>query len=220
MKIQSINTNFLGYKFRSRLEARYAAFFTSLDLEWEYEKEGFTWDSRDGEKYSYLPDFYFPNGRVYVEIKGVKDVVDGLAENELKRLSSFVDQVRRPLVIMPDIHKGTYFAVLRPNESTAQSCSVDESLFPPIVWSDYRGVGMQIAYHTPERIHALMCTGPDCSLSMNCVFIGCVRDQSSFVSVHVIEALKYAREIRFEHGETPSRQDIKQYDDLYQDFGF
>lgn len=51
--IQAIETVYKGYRFRSRLEARWAVFFDALKLEWEYEPEGFEL----GKGIRYLPDF-------------------------------------------------------------------------------------------------------------------------------------------------------------------
>lgn len=62
--IKPIETVYKGYRFRSRLEARWAVFFDSLGLHWEYEKEGFDLNG----KY-YLPDFYLPHLDLWVEIK-------------------------------------------------------------------------------------------------------------------------------------------------------
>ena len=50
--IQPIETRYKGYRFRSRLEARWAVFFDSLGITWEYEPEGF--ETPHGR---YLPDF-------------------------------------------------------------------------------------------------------------------------------------------------------------------
>lgn len=66
MNIKAIETVYKGYRFRSRLEARWAVFFDALGIEWEYEKEGF--DLGDGDKY--LPDFWLPQRKCWVEIKG------------------------------------------------------------------------------------------------------------------------------------------------------
>lgn len=65
MDIQPIETTYRGYRFRSRLEARWAVFFDALGVKWEYEPEGF--DLPGGERY--LPDFYLPDVGIYVEIK-------------------------------------------------------------------------------------------------------------------------------------------------------
>ena len=64
--IKPIETMYAGIKFRSRLEARWAVFFDSLRLAWEYEPEGF--DLGDGVLY--LPDFWLGKMRCWIEIKG------------------------------------------------------------------------------------------------------------------------------------------------------
>jgi len=63
--MQPIPTNYKGYRFRSRLEARWAVFFDTLGLKWEYEREGFDL----GEGIFYLPDFYLNDYDIYIEIK-------------------------------------------------------------------------------------------------------------------------------------------------------
>ena len=56
-KIKAIGTVYKGYRFRSRLEARWAVFFDKLGIVYEYEPEGFYLS--DGRKY--LPDFRVTN---------------------------------------------------------------------------------------------------------------------------------------------------------------
>jgi hypothetical protein len=51
--LAAIETSYKGYRFRSRLEARWAVFFQALRLKWDYEPEGFTLPSGR----HYLPDF-------------------------------------------------------------------------------------------------------------------------------------------------------------------
>lgn len=63
MQHRAIETRYKGYRFRSRLEARWAVFFDTLGLEWEYEPEGF--DLGDGVRY--LPDFRI--GNYWIEVK-------------------------------------------------------------------------------------------------------------------------------------------------------
>lgn len=55
--MKAIETIYKWYRFRSRLEARWAVFFDAMGIEWEYEPEGFALD--DGT--NYLPDFFLPN---------------------------------------------------------------------------------------------------------------------------------------------------------------
>lgn len=66
--IKPIETVYRGYRFRSRLEARWAVFFDALKFKWEYEPEGFVLPSG---RY-YLPDFrvYTPQGEpIWYEVK-------------------------------------------------------------------------------------------------------------------------------------------------------
>lgn len=64
-RIKPIQTVCFGYRFRSRLEARWAVCFEKLGLRWEYEQEGFTLPDQS----KYLPDFYLPDQKIHIEIK-------------------------------------------------------------------------------------------------------------------------------------------------------
>ena len=61
--LKPIETVYRGYRFRSRLEARWAVFFDTLELPWKYEDEGYEL----GPAGWYLPDFSFE--QVFTEIK-------------------------------------------------------------------------------------------------------------------------------------------------------
>lgn len=63
--IKAIETEYNGYRFRSRLEARWAVFFDAAGIRYVYEPEGFQLE--DGTMY--LPDFYLPILGIYVEVK-------------------------------------------------------------------------------------------------------------------------------------------------------
>lgn len=64
--IKAIETVYNGYRFRSRLEARWAVFFDTLRIKYNYEPEGFDL----GKTGWYLPDFWLPKQECWVEIKG------------------------------------------------------------------------------------------------------------------------------------------------------
>ena len=51
--MKAIETEYKGYKFRSRLEAKWAVFFDACGVYWEYEPEGYDF----GNGLYYLPDF-------------------------------------------------------------------------------------------------------------------------------------------------------------------
>jgi len=63
--VRAITTRYKGYNFRSRLEARWAVFFDHLKIRWDYEPEGFEL----GNGLRYLPDFWLPDWKIWVEIK-------------------------------------------------------------------------------------------------------------------------------------------------------
>lgn len=72
-QIKAIETVYKGYRFRSRLEARWAVFFDALGVKWEYEPQGF--ELEDGTRY--LPDFWIDFGdphQFWIEIKAHKDL--------------------------------------------------------------------------------------------------------------------------------------------------
>lgn len=69
---QAIQTYYKGFKFRSRLEAKWAIFFDAMGIIWEYEPEGFKMDNG----ICYLPDFYLPELDIWVEVKGVLNSID------------------------------------------------------------------------------------------------------------------------------------------------
>ena len=72
MDIKPIETVYNGYRFRSRLEARWAVFFDTIGARYEYEPQGFEFE--DGTRY--LPDFYLPDCDRWIEVKGRMTPVD------------------------------------------------------------------------------------------------------------------------------------------------
>ncbi len=63
--IKPIETIYNGYRFRSRLEARWAVFFDTLGIKYEYEAEGYDL----GKLGWYLPDFWMPEFECFAEVK-------------------------------------------------------------------------------------------------------------------------------------------------------
>jgi len=66
MALKAIETRYKGYRFRSRLEARWAVFFDALDLDWQYEPEGVSLSVGN-----YLPDFWIATVHMWAEVKPV-----------------------------------------------------------------------------------------------------------------------------------------------------
>lgn len=93
--MKPIETEYKGYRFRSRLEARWARFFDACNVAWEYEPEGY--DLGDG--LYYLPDFLLhgvygrDGGDLYVEVKGQMTELDAL------KINRFAEQGGKVLVV-------------------------------------------------------------------------------------------------------------------------
>ena len=119
--MKAIETFYKGYRFRSRLEARWAVFFDACGVKWEYEPEGF--DLGDG--LYYLPDFllhdvYTCHGNtgdnlchysnLWVEVKGV------LTEQDAKKILRFANvsdeevfcSVENPILVVKNIPDGIH----------------------------------------------------------------------------------------------------------------
>lgn len=93
MQHRAIETRYKGYRFRSRLEARWAVYFDSLGLQWEYEPDGFELSS--GERY--LPDFKVraPRAWLWFEVKGAAP-----AAEDIERMRCLTDDTGADALIV------------------------------------------------------------------------------------------------------------------------
>ena len=63
--LRALPTIYDGITFRSRSEARWAVFFDTLGVRWQYEPEGYALPAGN-----YLPDFWLPDLECFYEVKG------------------------------------------------------------------------------------------------------------------------------------------------------
>lgn len=104
--IQAIETSYSGFRFRSRIEARWAVFFNTLGIPFEYEKEGYVLPSGN-----YLPDFWLPAQDCFVEIKG-----ESPTNLEMEKVGDLVEATKKRAFIffggieVPDFTQETAFA--------------------------------------------------------------------------------------------------------------
>lgn len=110
--IKAIETRFRGRLFRSRLEARWAVFFEALGLPWIYEGEGFRLSTRD-----YLPDFWLPRQKAWVEIKpgDFSESTAHLTELAIEtdsRVYLLKGDIPRPSGFFPENETGGQFGVM------------------------------------------------------------------------------------------------------------
>jgi len=198
-----IETDYKGCRFRSRLEARWAVFFDALDIEWDYEPEGF---ELDGTRY--LPDFWLPGIDIWVEVKG--SILSGRDEEKVKQLAL---KTKKPCLVL-----------LGSPSLEAQIRAASGVLFYD-AWNPIDGRIVASAYtagESPERdvciadcvrfCECLTCGGigiaqggrlgrlhPDCHMSVIFEFPQWVAPDTD----KLIGAYRAALSARFEYGETP-----------------
>lgn len=133
--IKAIETRYKGYRFRSRLEARWAVFFDALGIKWEYEKEGF---DLDGEYY--LPDFWLPQVGMWAEVKG--DTFTGRERELCRCLAKSHGHSVLMLCGAPD-YRVYYFYEYDSDENIVQEIDcyltihyLDEHRFYSCIWED------------------------------------------------------------------------------------
>lgn len=98
-EFKPITTIYDGYKFRSRLEARWAVFFHEAGIEYQYETDGF-----QGENgLYYLPDFYLPEFEVYVEVKGTDKALARDAAKIAGAINNHATPISDGLLILGEI---------------------------------------------------------------------------------------------------------------------
>lgn len=89
--IRPIQTEYNGYLFRSRLEARWAVFFDVMRYDYEYEPEGFDL----GPDGLYLPDFWLPQVEMYAEVKPTH-----LSIEEKRKCACLVESTERSCLLL------------------------------------------------------------------------------------------------------------------------
>lgn len=74
--INPLQTYYGGIIFRSCLEARWAIFFDTAGIQWEYEREGF----HLGSLGNYLPDFWLPQVNMWAEVKPIEFSIEEVSK--------------------------------------------------------------------------------------------------------------------------------------------
>lgn len=217
--IKPYETVYNGYRFRSRLEARWAVFFDSLGVKYEYEPEGFKLPGLGG----YLPDFrvmcHGTRGDcldeawpLYIEVKGQ---MDAASAEKIKAFSFYHawDDFEWPEPNDPNRDKKeqehreeierTHFSLLLvgdiPNVATPDDVTDSYTM------GSYDSMGFDLcpfnyktvdgdyfaAYPAADARGRFYLMGDDCHYVNQC-------DEP-----RVMRAYQKARQARFEHGERP-----------------
>lgn len=136
MSIKAIETHYKGYRFRSRLEARWAVYFDALGLKWEYELEGFELPSG-----RYLPDFWLPQVKSWAEVKPVE-----LSEKEIAKAQELVLLTGKDCILLVGTPDGKPYDVVTSTGERAYvtDCAISMYHGYPICESRFYQSGVDI----------------------------------------------------------------------------
>lgn len=197
--IKPIETYYNGYRFRSRLEARWAVFFDSLHIKYEYEPQGF--DLGDG--LYYLPDFLlhdvvprYAQGDekqdLYVEVKGTPNATDA------KKIAKFSEKY--PIWVVGEL----------PNpDNYVESCKQQREEYCRKVRNKEFDFEHKCVFcpYDHGTIDGDICF--EFSLGFDYDTLSFHGADSSYdygrYYDEIANALRNARSARFEHGETPNK---------------
>lgn len=181
--IKPIETIYKDYRFRSRLEARWAVFFDAMGWKYEYEPEGYDL----GHIGWYLPDFWLPilttrghiqqipdNIGVFIEVKGV--IPD---DRERRKMATLANRARQDIKLF----------VGTPWDHSYASCSRAASSYLDFIYCP--------AYWNVSTFPI--------SLIILTMFLGYEGQSENFDKPldYIVTALKESKQARFEHGEKP-----------------
>lgn len=178
VNFRAITTRYCGYAFRSRLEARWAVFFDHLGIKWEYEPEGYEL----GNGLRYLPDFWLPEWKMWVEIRP-----DAPDFPSIEKASRLAELSHYPVFIsngLP-IHGGALFATPVGDAALNGPCEVD--------WGAKDGNFIWLFTDELPANTSRYCAGAE-------VFITPAAKQGT-LTPNASEALAAARSARFEFGQ-------------------
>jgi hypothetical protein len=201
MIAKAIDTIYNHRKFRSRLEARYAVFFDSLGLPYQYEPEGY---NLEGE--FYLPGFYLPSIKLWVEVKGKRPTEQ---EERLLRLlvkhtqtsatflGPFENYVSSDIVFSAYTNYGFhgYYCYNKIPDNTSDSSWSHVSFDFVYLFCECRHCGA-IGYQFDGRSARIPC----CDTNKKIHKDGYDKDYN-FDSPRLLRAYEKAMQARFEHGE-------------------
>ena len=211
-QIKAIETTYKGYRFRSRLEARWAVFFDTLGIEWKYEDQGYEKEIFAGngrtETIRYLPDFFLPNRYgtgVFVEVKGDKQAL-------IKEQRKYTDLLDFGSVL-PHFEDSGNTGSHEPTRGLLLLGDIPHAMqtktfFHPIVqhhkglvrnWAFFTPAGALVA--RPNELSTLLNLDPDWNMSGDDWLIETRELTTPQYYPKTYDAYAAARSARFEHGE-------------------
>lgn len=128
--IKAIETTYNGIKYRSRLEALWAAKLDELGIEHVYEPQGYKMGS-----IQYLPDFYLPDLDMFAEVKGVPD------DKAARKILALMEETEKDVVLLLGNGRLQFFSAkfsgYRLNDNFGKApCCYDSRLFNQLIDQD------------------------------------------------------------------------------------
>lgn len=207
--IKAIETEYNGCLFRSRLESRWAVFFDTLGIKYEYEKEGFDLGKEeiriDGLRYvlddtRYLPDFWLPKQQCWFEVKGECPTQEEYAKARLlahqsgKHVYIASGEIKIPPVEYPHDDGGNPPCPIGPEGHYTKLLEYDPLQIEYYIYPDWPFSSWN---------ECLKCKNIEISTGYNagCLSCTCIQDEDrdTFNTPRLRKAYKAARQARFEH---------------------
>lgn len=185
--MKAIETEYNGFKFRSRLEARWAVFLDCVGIKWTYEPEGYVLNSGG----YYLPDFFLPETKIwngecigcFLEVKPEINNVDDkweLFSRESDYPIILIGNIPYPYLNPSDYYSGDFYWYQSKNACDG-----------PYVFCECTKCG-KVGLQFDGR-----------SARIDCVCNSDSDKEYNYDSAKLVNAYKTARQARFEHGEYP-----------------
>jgi hypothetical protein len=180
--MKAIETHYKGYRFRSRLEARWAVFFDALGIGWEYEPQGYDLGSAG----LYLPDFRLSRAGLgmFIEIKPDR----GATADEKAKYAALSEACQCPVLL---------FAGLPPTNFEQTGLGWYE-YFP----ADGYANGLAVTLCNCRKCSSLVVYSDGWGGIGTCTVMTC--PDGGLGCLITNRAAGAARSARFEYGETPS----------------
>lgn len=206
--IKAIETEYSGYRFRSRLEAKWAVFFDAAGIPYEYEKEGYEIPGIG----RYLPDFWLPTLGIWIEIKGEKP-----SDEEIRKAMGVCRFTEKSVHIFCSdpyfpIADTTCFFREWPDEET-RDLIINDPDNGPVGYTFSRSETGFVMSAEPvvyewngETVYGQFFTFSDKALQGFSPFHGTqltLPEIKKSTPQSIVDAYKIARGARFEHGEKP-----------------
>lgn len=187
--MKSIETEYDGYRFRSRLEARWAVAFNELGVDYTYEPEGLkvpirfrlSWYPR-ASVVRYLPDMFLPDLGYYAEVKGRMG-----AQDDFKTMNgaAALSEAGHDVLVLGDVFRQPRGQSRRPWRLHYENGELYATPWPPV-----EEPVVELIASTKD--HSAIGNAPD-------LLRGHVCDEP--LPREYLSAFRAAQRARFEHGE-------------------